>query len=115
MPTPARHRPLTADDVQRRAAELYAALNIGLADDSPARVYTYGERQPERDHFDLWIEWTDASHTDVKAVAYHDAIDEHRRFVGVYGRRDPACRWAYAVPAGVPIETDEPEGWQRTT
>ncbi len=97
--------------VAQRAAELYAALNVGVAPDDPAHVHTYGERTPDRDYFSLWTRYTDDRRREIEVVAYHDTLDLFRRYVATYGPHTPTCRWAYAVPAGVEIATDEPEGW----
>ena len=106
-----RARGLTVDEARQRRDELYAALNAGRSTEDPAYAWTYGERQPDRDCYSLATSYTDDDRRDIEVTAHHWPIDLERRFVAMYGKHDPESRWSYAVPAGVEVRSDEPEGW----
>jgi hypothetical protein len=97
---------------ERRRAELLTELRAGVDPASPAYVWTYGERQPERDCFGVGLRWRDRERTDVELAADHWPFDLEQKFRVMYGAHDPRCWWAYQVPAGAVVTTDEPEGWQ---
>jgi hypothetical protein len=58
-----------------------------------AGSFSYGEKLPERDHYDLYLR------RDGTVVAYAVSMELERKFLAVYGKHEPTCRWAYEPPA----------------
>ena len=110
--TTAKRRPLTIDEVHERRDQLLVDLRAGISTDDPAYAWTHGERLPERDCYSLPTNWTDDTRTAIRPVAYHWPFDLEQRFRATYGKHDPTSWWAYEVPPGVEVATDEPEGWE---
>lgn len=98
----------SASEWAERTRARTAELNAGKGEDDPTRLWTYGERQPERDHFRVWGRKSEGPAVD----ATHSTMADHGRFVLAYKAQDPACLWCYEPPAGVAVATDEPEGWR---
>jgi hypothetical protein len=103
---------LAPAQTSRRRDELLAAMRAGVDPSSPAYPWTYGERQPDRDYFSLWIHYDGPARSDVRFIAHHTSMELERRFRVMYGAHHPGCLWAYQPPVGVEVRTDEPEGWQ---
>lgn len=54
---------------------------------------TFGEAQPERDYFDVYL------NRDGSIVAYATSMELERKYLAMYGKHDPQARWAYEPPA----------------
>ena len=102
--------------MERFVAEQVAANRDAEPVGSDRRLWTYGESEPDRDHFTVWVRYVLPGRFDLELAARHWPIELQRRYVALYARPDEPLPgrhtlWCYEPPAGMRIETSEPDGW----
>ena len=63
-------------------------------------IYTYGAKQPKRDHYSIFGQRPEYGGG---IVAYFMTMDEERHFLALYTKHDPECRWSYEAPEGARV------------